>query len=122
MADDFAAALAKGEFGTAINEHYTADVILKSLCPEQPPIVGRDAYLKLIERSVKGGFRDYASKPNEAHLISDDRAWTSGTYSFTINGKDGKPVQVQSNWIDMLRREGNQWKVSFQAFARTHCQ
>lgn len=29
------------------------------------------------------------------------------------------PIAI--NWIDTLRREGNQWKVSFQAFARPPC-
>ena len=47
---------------------------------------------------------------------------TTGSYAFTINGKDGNPEQAHGNWMDMLRREENGWKVMFQAYARTPCQ
>jgi hypothetical protein len=48
-------------------------------------------------------------------------AWTTGTYTFIVNDKDGKSEQARGNWIDMLRQEGNEWKVIFQAYARTPC-
>ena len=122
MSNDFVAALAKGDVATAVNEHYTVDAVYKSLCPNQPPAIGRDAYLKRLESAVKAGaFRDYVSKPDEAHLLSEDRGWTSGTFSLTVNDTDGKPLQVRGHWIDMLQREGNVWMVSFQAVARAPC-
>ena len=35
--------------------------------------------------------------------------------------KEGKPEQVHGNSIEMPRREGDKWKISFQAYARTAC-
>ena len=104
-----------------MTEHYTADAILQSLCPEAPLAFGRDAYAKRLEGALKSGLRDYTGKVKEVHLLGDDRAWSTGAYTFTVDGKDGKPEQGRGNWIDMLRREGNEWKVSFQAYARTPC-
>jgi hypothetical protein len=44
---------------------------------------------------------------------------TTGSYIFTITNKEGKPELARGNWIDMLRREGNQWKVRIHAFTLT---
>ena len=120
MSDTYAAAVTKKDVA-AIADHYTADVIIASLCPESSPAVGREAYAKRTEAGLKAGFRDYSGKVKEAHLLSDGLAWSTGVSTFTITDKDGKAQQVRGNWIDMLRREGNEWRVSFQAFARTPC-
>jgi len=102
-------------------DHYTTDAVSVSLCPESPPVVGREALAKRAERSLKAGVRDYSAKVKEVHLLSDGLAWSTGTATFTINDKDGKPQQGRSNWFDMLRREGPVWRVSFQALARVPC-
>ena len=100
MSNDFVAALAKGDVATAVNEHYTVDAVYKSLCPNQPPAIGRDAYLKRLESAVKAGaFRDYVSKPDEAHLLSEDRGWTSGTFSLTVN-EHGRQTPAGSGPLD----------------------
>lgn len=121
MADTFAAAVAKKDVAAAVANNYTADAILQSLCPESPRAFGREAYAKRLEAALKSGYRDYSAKVKEAHLISDGLAWSTISYTFTVNDKDGKPEQARGNLIDMLRREGTQWKVSFQAYARTPC-
>lgn len=121
MTDTFAAAVAKKDVAAAVANLYTADAILQSLCPESPRAFGREAYLKRLEAALKSGFRDYSGKVKEAHLISDGLAWSTGSYTFTVNDKDGKPEQARGNWIDMLKREGNEWRMSFQAYARTPC-
>jgi hypothetical protein len=69
----------------------------------------------------RGRLRDYSAKVKEAHLLKDGVAWTTCSYTFTVNDKVGKPEQVRGNWLDMLRREGTEWKISFQAYARTPC-
>jgi ketosteroid isomerase-like protein len=102
-------------------DHYTADVVTASLCPESPPVIDREALAKRSEASLKAGFRDYSAKVKEVHLLGEGLAWSTGTSAFTITDKDGKPQQVRGNWIDMLRREGTVWRVSFQAFARAPC-
>ena len=122
LTDKYAAAIAKDvNVVAAVADYFTADSILQSLCPETPLAFGREAYAKRVEGALKNGFRDFSGKVKEAHLLSDGRAWSTGTYTFTINDKDGRPEQARGNWIDMLRREGNEWKVSFQAYARTPC-
>jgi uncharacterized protein (TIGR02246 family) len=121
LTEKFAAAVAKKDVGAAVAELYTADAVLQSLCPESEFAFGREAYAKRLEGALKTGFRDYSAKVKEAHLVGSDRAWTTGSYTFTVNDKDGKPEQARGNWVDMLRREGNAWKVSFQAYARTPC-
>ena len=121
LADKFAAATANKDVAAAV-ANYTADAVLQSLCPESPLAFGRDGYAKRLDGALKGGFRDYSAKVKEAHVLSDGVAWSTGSYTFTITDKEGKPEQARGNWIDMLRREGNDWKVSFQAYARTPCQ
>src|SRR5262245_64514474 len=90
-------------------DHYTADVVSVSLCPESPPVVGREALAKRAEGLLKAGVRDYAAKVKEAHLLRDGLAWSTGTATFTINDKDGKPEQARSNRFDVLRRDGRAW-------------
>jgi ketosteroid isomerase-like protein len=122
MADNYAVAIARNDVAAAAADLYPADAIIQSLCPESARAFGPEAYTKRVEAALKSGsFGNYVGKVKEAHVIGDGRAWTTGTYTFTTKDKDGKPEQAHGNWIDMLRRDGNQWKVSFQAYARTPC-
>lgn len=120
MTAEYAAAVARKDAG-AMADHYTADAVTAGLCPETPPVVGREAKTRQSEGLLKAGFRDYAGKIKEARMLSDGTAWSTGVSEFTINGKDGAPARVRGNWVDILRREGKEWRVSFQAFARTPC-
>jgi ketosteroid isomerase-like protein len=121
LADKFAAAIANNDV-TPVAENYTADAVLQSLCPETPLAFGPDVYAKRVEGALKtGGFRDYSAKVKEAHLLREDMAWSTQSYTFTTTNKEGKPEQVHGNSIEMLRREGNKWKISFQAYARAPC-
>lgn len=123
LTEKFGAAVANKNVAGLVTELYTEDAVLQSLCPESPLAFGRDGYLSRLEGAVKNsGFRDYSAKVKEAHLLSSDRAWTTGVYTFTVTDKDGKPEQAHGNWLDMLRREGNGRKVVFQAYARRPCQ
>jgi uncharacterized protein (TIGR02246 family) len=121
LTDKFAAAVANKDVVAVVAELYTADAVLQSLCPETPLAFGRDGYAKRVEGALKAGFRDYSGKVKEAHLLRDGVAWSTVSYRFTITDKEGKLEQVHGNTIEMLRREGNEWKVSFQAYARTPC-
>ena len=121
LADKFAAAIANNDV-TPVAENYTADAVLQSLCPETPLAFGPDVYAKRVEGALKtGGFRDYSAKVKEAHLLRDDVAWSAQSYTFTTTNKEGKPEQFHGNSIEMLRREGDKWKINFQAYARTPC-
>jgi|RhiMetdeSRZDD1v2_1073273.scaffolds.fasta_scaffold453213_1 uncharacterized protein (TIGR02246 family) len=120
MTEQFAAAVAKKD-AAALADHYTVDAVTASLCPETPPVVGREAQTKRFEAALKAGLRDYVGKIKEVRLLGDGIAWSTGVSEFTTNGKDGTPVRARGNWMDILRREGTEWRVSFQAFARTPC-
>jgi ketosteroid isomerase-like protein len=102
-------------------DHYTIDVVTAGLCPETAPVVGREAKTRQSEASLRRGVRDYSGKVREVRLLSDGTAWSTGISEFTINGNDGAPMRVRGNWIDILRRDGKEWRVSFQAFATTPC-
>ena len=81
-----------------VAEAYTDDAVLQSLCPESLLAFGRDGYLKRLEGAINNsGLRDYSAKVKEAHLLGNDRAWTTASYTFTVNGKDGRPEQAQGN-------------------------
>jgi hypothetical protein len=43
----------------------------------------------------RGRLRDYSAKVKEAHLLKDGVAWTTGSYTFTVNDKEDKPEQVR---------------------------
>jgi uncharacterized protein (TIGR02246 family) len=120
MTEQYAAAVAKKD-AVALADHYTVDAVTANLCPETPPVVGREAQIKRFEAALKAGFRDYVGKIKEVRLLGDGRAWSTGVSEFTINGKDGTPVRARGNWVDILKRNGKEWRVSFQAFARTPC-
>jgi len=120
LSDEYAAAATKKDVAAMV-DHYTVDVIIATICPESAPTVGREAYTKRSEALLKAGFRDYSGKVKEAHVLSDGEAWSTGISTFTVTDKEGKPKQVRGNWIDMLRREGKEWRVRFQAFATTPC-
>ncbi len=115
MGNEYAAAIAKKD-AVAMADHYTVDVVTAGLCPEASPVVGREAKIKQFEASLQAGLSNYSSKVKEVRLLSDGTAWSTGVSEFTINGQ-----RVRGAWIDILRRDGKEWRVSFQAFARTPC-
>jgi len=51
-------------------DHYTIDVVTAGLCPEAPPVVGRDAKTSQSEASLKAGLRDYSGRVKEVRLLS----------------------------------------------------
>ena len=61
MSSEYAEAIAKKDVAAMV-DHYTADVIFASLCPESAPVVGREALAKRSEASLKAGLRDYSAK------------------------------------------------------------
>src|SRR2546426_9112684 len=93
MTDQYAEAIARKD-AAAMADHYTADVVTASLCPESPPVIGREALAKRSEASLKAGLRDYSGKVKESRLLSDGLAWSTGTSTFTINRADGTPQQL----------------------------
>ena len=120
MTAEYGAAVAKKD-AVAMADHYTADVVTVTLCPEGTPVIGREAKIRQSEASLKAGLRDYVGTVKDVRLLRDGTAWSTGVSEFTINDKDGAPVRGRGTWRDIFRRDGREWRVSFQSFARTPC-
>jgi uncharacterized protein (TIGR02246 family) len=114
MSEQYAAALAKKDTA-AMADLYTEDVVTTSVCPQRPPVAGRAGQVRRFDALLKNGFANFSSKITAAGVISDGVGWSTGTQTFTLTGKDGNPQELSGNWVDMLKREGTVWKVSFQA-------
>jgi ketosteroid isomerase-like protein len=91
-----AAAIARKD-AVAMADHYTVDAVTAGLCPETPPVVGREAKTRQSEGLLKAGLRDYSGKIKEVRMLSDGSAWSTGVSEFTINGKDGAPARLRGN-------------------------
>jgi len=117
MAESFIEAMKKKDV-SLVADHYTKDAVYAGLVPTHYVLVGRDAIVKRYEGLFKAGtVVDYFSKPIEAHLMSDNTAWTTGIYNVTLLNKDGGKQDFQGHWIDMLRREQDGvWRVSFAGY------
>src|SRR5213594_1127844 len=70
MTNQYAEAIGRKD-AAAMADHYTADVVTASLCPESPPVIGREALAKRSEALLKAGFADYSGKVKEVHLLGD---------------------------------------------------
>jgi len=83
MGDEYAAAIAKKD-AVAMADHYTVDVVTAQLCPEAPPVVGREAMIKQFEASLQAGLSNYSTKVKELRRLGDGTAWSTGVWEFTI--------------------------------------
>jgi hypothetical protein len=68
----------------AMAEHYTADVVTVSLCPEGAPVIGREARIRQSEASLQRGFRDYVGSVKDVRVLRDGTVWSTGISEFTI--------------------------------------
>ena len=89
----YAAAIARKD-AVAIADHHTVDAVTAGLCPETPPVVGREAKTRQSEGLLKAGLRDYSGKIKEVRMLSDGSAWSTGVSEFTI---DGAPARLRGN-------------------------
>jgi|tagenome__1003787_1003787.scaffolds.fasta_scaffold20990034_3 uncharacterized protein (TIGR02246 family) len=94
-------------------ERYSEDVVLSALAPTPRVVTGRAAVRNWYEDLFKAGFVEYSGKPDQVHLIRDGLAWSTGTYTITVAGR-----QVRGHWLDQFQREGDgEWRVTFEAVA-----
>ena len=55
---------------------------------------------------------------NAFHLIgtAGNEVWTTGEFSATERGKNGEPILINSHWLEIYVREGDDWKIRASAY------
>jgi ketosteroid isomerase-like protein len=89
------------------------DAIFETLIPKRPFLSGKANIEKTItdmdakEGTPKWQFTTAQAVPLEGGSL----AYASGTYGGTRAKPDGTAMQIKGNWIEMLKHEGNEWKI-----------
>jgi uncharacterized protein (TIGR02246 family) len=102
----------------AIAAYYTRNAIL--VTPEGP-IQGREAiqkwYADLFERvHPKNGATRKESMILHVIGTAGNEVWTTGDFSVTEQGKNGEPILINSHWLEIYVREGDDWKIRASAY------
>jgi uncharacterized protein (TIGR02246 family) len=96
---------------------------LAALCTEDAilvndtgPIYGREAIEKYYaDVFQKLHFSNHLGKGDQysPHIIgtAGNEAWTSGEWTTTLKGQNFGPVDAKGNWVEIYRREGDNWKI-----------
>ena len=97
----------------ALASLYTEDAVLVE---DKGPIYGR----KAIEKHYADVFKQVHFSNHIAtadqyspHIIGSagNEAWTSGEWTTTLKGQNFGPVDAKGNWVEIYRREGDDWKI-----------
>ena len=102
----------------AIAAYYTSNAVL--VTPEGP-IQGREAiqkwYADLFERlHPKNGATRKESMILHVIGAAGNEAWTTGDFSVTEQGKNREPILINSHWLEIYVREGDDWKIRASAY------
>ena len=95
----------------AVAANFTEDAVNVE---QDGPTFGREAIEKLwADRFQKVHFSNNLVTVDEEspHIISTDgkQMWATGSWSATIQGKDGGPKDIKGYWS--VIREGDDWKI-----------
>jgi uncharacterized protein (TIGR02246 family) len=92
---------------------YTEDAVLVN---DTGPIYGRDAIEKHyadVFKQVHFSNHIITADQYSPHIIgtAGNEAWTSGEWTTTLKGQDWGPKEFKGNWVEIFRREGDDWKI-----------
>jgi uncharacterized protein (TIGR02246 family) len=92
---------------------YTEDAILVN---DTGPIYGREAIEKHYADVFKQvHFSNHIETGDQysPHIIgtAGNEAWTGGEWTTTLKGQNFGPVDAKGNWVEIYRREGDDWKI-----------
>jgi uncharacterized protein (TIGR02246 family) len=92
---------------------YAEDAILVN---DTGPVYGREAIEKhYADVFQKLHFSNHVEKGDQysPHIIgtAGNEVWTSGEWTTTIKGQDWGPKEFKGNWVEIYRREGDDWKI-----------
>lgn len=101
MNRDFAAAINAKDAAKAAS-YYTEDAIL--IPPGEPIVRGRAAIEAYWKGAIEqGGVRDASVETIDA-ANSGDSGYEIGTFTLTVNGPNGQPVQDKGRYVELLKR------------------
>ena len=85
--------------------------------PNAPLANGKDAIRKMwTGMQAMPGFA-LSWEPQFATVSkSGDLGYTSGTYTFTFNGADGKPISDKGKYVVVWKKVGDEWKNTADIF------
>jgi ketosteroid isomerase-like protein len=112
IAADFGAAATAGN-AAKVAAHYTADATF--MPPNEPMVKGRANIQAWFQKHMDAGAITLKLQPVESR-ISGDLAFEAGTFSFGVKPKTGQPANDTGKYIVVLRKEGNDWKISHDIF------
>jgi uncharacterized protein (TIGR02246 family) len=114
-ADDDAFAAMNRKFETAIRNHDTASWLSlyaddAVLIPVGQPIVQGKEDLKKWGEGAAKVWNTLEIKEQQTR-VDGSFAWQPGTWSGNINMPDGKAMDVAGNYLTILRKDGEDWKI-----------
>ena len=120
MVDKYAVAIARKDVAAAAAD---SDGRARSFSPFSgiSTRIGPEAYTKRVKLRKERVIQQLCTHGSRRRM-SSVMAALGHWHIYIHHQRQGRQAeQARGNWIDMLRREGNDWKVSFQAYARTPC-
>jgi uncharacterized protein (TIGR02246 family) len=112
MAADFAAAATAGN-AAKVASFYAADATF--MPPNEASLRGPAAVQGWFQKQMDAGAVKLTLSPTESR-ISGDLAFETGTYTFSLTPKGGKPMNDKGKYVIVLRKDGAAWKISHDIF------
>ena len=114
MAVDREASKATTSFETTMS-FYADDA--QFFVPNAPVANGKEAIQKMWTGMIAIPGYALSWEPRVAFVAkSGDLGYTTGTYSFTVNGADGKPVTDKGKYVVVWKKIGGKWKNAADIF------
>jgi ketosteroid isomerase-like protein len=97
---------------------YTQDAVWVT---PQGPLFGREAIQERFAGMFQQGhYSNHLNKDDQGspHMIgtAGNEVWSTGEWSFTLQGKSGGPIQLKGYWGAINVREGETWKIRMLTF------
>jgi uncharacterized protein (TIGR02246 family) len=112
IAADFGAALTAGD-AAKVAMFYTTDATF--MPPNEPAVKGQSNIQAWMQKQIDAGAPSLKLQPTESR-ISGSLAFEAGTYTFSMKPKTGEAVSDSGKYVVVLRKEGNDWKISHDIF------
>ena len=75
-----------------------------------PPVNGRSEIEKAFASVFVAGFNHLVLNVSQGHMLGEGAAWTLGDYVWTGQDPNGKAMERKGQWMDVIVRDGSDWK------------